>query len=30
MLEKIIVCCEDCKEDKKPMTSWKVFKEQNF
>ena len=30
MLEKIGVCCEDCKEDKKPMTSWKVFKEQNF
>ena len=30
MLEKIGVCCEDCKEDKQHVTSWKVFKEQNF
>ena len=30
MLEKIGVCCEDCKEDKQSVTSWKVFKEQNF
>ena len=31
MLEKIgASCCDDCKEDKQSVTSWKVFKEQNF
>ena len=29
MLEKIGVCCEDCKEDKKPMVQWNEFKNLN-
>ena len=29
MLEKIGVCCEDCKEDKKPIIQWNEFKNLN-